>query len=64
MLSIILINVAHPTTGGKESESKCNFIVAWPMSVCKGGGFRGEKSWVENDVHEIDRRSVTRAKNN
>lgn len=38
--------------------------VASPMSVCKGGEFRGEKSWVENDVHEIDRRSVTRAKNN
>lgn len=38
--------------------------VASSMSVCKGGGFRGEKSWVENDVHEIDRRSVTRAKNN
>lgn len=68
-LSIISIIISHIERGGEKEwvRIKMQFhrYVVSSMSVCKEGepGW-WKKNWAENDAREIDRRSVTRAKNN
>lgn len=70
-LSIISIIISRRIEGGGEKKERVRIkmqfhrYVVSSMSVCKGGepGW-WKKNWAENDAREIDRRSVTRAKNN